>query len=62
MTYPKWVQRSPYVGAVLCANEAEETQLLADWEVKQAPASEEAQEESEEPKPRNKPGPKPKVT
>ncbi len=30
--YPKWVQRDPNVGAVLCLNKGEEDKLLADWE------------------------------
>ena len=29
--YPKWVQRAPDIGAVLCTSSDEEKQLLADW-------------------------------
>lgn len=29
--YPKWVQREPHIGAVLCLNKAEEAALLGDW-------------------------------
>lgn len=31
MSYPKWIQRAPHVGPVLCASEDEEKQLQADW-------------------------------
>jgi hypothetical protein len=34
--YPKWVQRAPDIGAVLCLNAAEEKQLLDDWAAEQA--------------------------
>lgn len=29
--YPKWVQRAPDIGAVLCLSEADEKKLLSDW-------------------------------
>jgi len=32
MSHPKWVQREPTIGAVLCMNQAEEDALLLDWE------------------------------
>lgn len=45
MSYPKWVQRAPHIGAVLCLNDAEEKKLLDDWEVeKLAKAEAEAAE------------------
>jgi len=31
MPYPKWVQRAPHVGAVLCQSEDEEKQVMSDW-------------------------------
>jgi len=37
MTYPKWVQRAPDIGAVLCLDEAEEKQLLDDWAARDKP-------------------------
>lgn len=35
MSYPKWVQRAPDIGAVLCLSEAEERKLLDDWAAEQ---------------------------
>lgn len=35
MSYPKWVQRSPNVGPVLCQDEAEEKALLDDWKAQE---------------------------
>jgi hypothetical protein len=29
--YPKWVQRAPHIGHVLCANAAEEKELMDTW-------------------------------
>lgn len=46
--YPKWVQRAPEIGAVLCLNEAEESQLLADWSARSAPAEESPAEDTKE--------------
>lgn len=40
--YPKWVQRAPHIGAVLCLNAKEEAKLLEDWELEQMAAVEEA--------------------
>jgi hypothetical protein len=42
--YPKWVQRAPHIGAVLCTNAKEEQKLLEDWELEQMAAAEEAGE------------------
>lgn len=62
MTYPKWVQRAPHIGAVLCLNEEEETQMLADWQAQTgAEPSAPTDEAPEAPKPKAKPGPKPKA-
>ena len=30
--YPKWVQRAPHIGAVLCLTSEEEKALIEDWE------------------------------
>lgn len=40
--FPKWVQRAPHIGAVLCLTAAEETKLLDDFadEVSAAAAAE----------------------
>lgn len=35
-TYPKWVQRDPSIGPVLCANEEEAMALLTDWKRQKA--------------------------
>lgn len=40
--YPKWVSRSPEVGAVLCLNEAEEKQLWDNWNAALLKEAEEA--------------------
>lgn len=45
--YPKWVQRAPYIGPVLCTTAAEEKQLLGDWETEQVKAAEEAKTKAE---------------
>lgn len=45
--YPKWVQRAPYIGAVLCLNAKEEQKLLEDWELEQMAAAEEAEQAEE---------------
>lgn len=42
--YPKFVQREPHIGAVLCQNEDEEKQLLGDWKAEKALAAKEAEE------------------
>lgn len=42
MEYPKWVQRTPHIGPVLCANAAEEKKLMEDWEAEQLAHAEEA--------------------
>jgi hypothetical protein len=34
--YPKWVQRAPDIGPVLCLTAEEEKRVLAEWEVEQA--------------------------
>lgn len=50
MTYPKWVQREPDIGAVLCLNEVEEKKLLDDWaaeKAEKAKAVEEAVDDEE---------------
>lgn len=47
--YPKWVQRAPHIGLVLCLNAREEQKLLEDWELEQMAAAEEtAESETEE--------------
>jgi len=38
--YPKWVQRSPHIGPVLCLSEKEERELLNTWETEQAEKAE----------------------
>lgn len=43
--YPKWVQRSPEIGAVLCKNKAEEDKLLADYDASLKAQEKEADEE-----------------
>lgn len=42
--YPKWVQRDPSIGPVLCRNEKEERELLNAWDTEQ---EEKAQVEAE---------------
>lgn len=44
--YPKWVQRAPDIGAVLCKNAAEEKQLLDDWDAEQLEKAEAAAAEA----------------
>jgi hypothetical protein len=34
--YPKWVQRAPDIGPVLCLTAEEEKRVLAEWEAEQA--------------------------
>lgn len=38
--YPKWVQRDPSIGPVLCRNEKEERELLNAWETEQVEKAE----------------------
>lgn len=45
--YPKWVQRAPHIGPVLCRNKAEEDQLLADWHAEQEAEARKAAEAAE---------------
>ena len=33
--YPKWVQRDPSIGPVLCLNEKQERELLNTWDAEQ---------------------------
>lgn len=40
--YPKWVQRAPHIGPVLCSNAKEEEKLLEDWAEEQLEAAQEA--------------------
>lgn len=40
--YPKWVQRAPHIGPVLCLNAAEEKKLLDDWDAEQLAVAQEA--------------------
>lgn len=42
--YPKWVQRAPHIGAVLCLDADEEQKLLADWKAERAAAAKTAAE------------------
>lgn len=42
--YPKWVQRDPSIGSVLCRNEKEERELLNAWDTEQ---TEKAQAEAD---------------
>jgi hypothetical protein len=39
VSHPKWVQREPTIGAVLCMNQAEEDALLLDWEERKLAAA-----------------------
>jgi hypothetical protein len=48
MSYPKWVQREPTIGAVLCLNEAEEKKLLDDWAAEKAAQAKAAEAEAED--------------
>ena len=43
MSYPKWVIRSPEIGAVLCLNEQEEKDLLDVWEQQKRDAEQDVQ-------------------
>lgn len=45
--YPKWVQRTPDIGAVLCRNAKEEQKLAEDWEAEQLEKAEEAAAQAE---------------
>lgn len=45
--YPKWIKRSPQIGAVLVTSAAEEKQLLADWDAEQLAKAEEAAAEAQ---------------
>lgn len=45
--YPKWVQRSPDIGAVLCRNAKEEKDLMESWDEEQLAKAEEAAAEAE---------------
>lgn len=45
--YPKWVQRAPHVGPVLCLTAAEEKHMLDDWNAEQVKAAEEAKAKAE---------------
>ena len=40
--YPKWVQRAPDIGAVLCKNAKEEAKLLEDWDAEKLAEAEDA--------------------
>lgn len=40
VTYPRWVQPDPNIGAILCANAAEEAQVLSDHKSRQKPEKE----------------------
>ena len=40
--YPKWVQRAPDIGAVLCINANEEKKLLDSWDTEQVNLAEAA--------------------
>ena len=45
--YPKWVQRTPDIGPVLCRNAKEEQKLLEDWDEEQLVKAEEATAEAQ---------------
>lgn len=45
--YPKWVQRGPDIGAVLCRNAKEEKDLMDAWDEEQLAKAEEATAEAE---------------
>jgi hypothetical protein len=40
--FPKWITRAQGIGPVLVQNEAEETQLMNDWEMEQLELAEKA--------------------
>jgi hypothetical protein len=46
--YPKWVQREPDIGAVLCKNKAEEDKLMGDWAAEQVAKAEKVTKAAEE--------------
>lgn len=49
LAYPKWVQRAPHIGAVLCTSAAEEKELMDNWNAeceKNAKAEAEAAEKA----------------
>lgn len=46
MNQSRWVQREPYIGAVLCTNDAEEQKLLLDWEEEKTAKAEKLAEEA----------------
>jgi hypothetical protein len=45
--YPKWVQRAPDIGAVLCRNAAEEKELMDAWNAEQEANAKAAAEAAE---------------
>lgn len=45
--YPKWVQRAPGIGAVLCNNVKEEQKLLEDWDAEKLKEAEAAAAEAQ---------------
>lgn len=45
--YPKWVQRAPDIGAVLCANAREEKALLDAWDEEKLAEAESATAEAQ---------------
>lgn len=45
--FPKWVQRAPDIGAVLCANQKEEDKLRSDWDAEQLAKAESATAEAQ---------------
>lgn len=45
--YPKWVQRAPHIGAVLCQNAKEEQTLLGDWDAEKLAEAEAAAAEAQ---------------
>lgn len=45
--YPKWVQRAPGIGAVLCQNAKEEAKLLEDWDEEKLAEAEAATAEAQ---------------
>lgn len=45
--FPKWVQRAPDIGPVLCANQKEEDKLRSDWDAEQLAKAEAATAEAQ---------------
>lgn len=45
--YPKWVQRAPTIGPVLCANAKEEKELLDNWDAEKLAEAEAATAEAQ---------------